>query len=156
MPTTPQGLRFPAASDSPNGPLQIGNLAADVDPLIVPRAANITERNTKLPSPQRGQCCAVNGVLHVYDGSAWRWEKRGLTMGTTDNSGHLVIPHGLGASPTGVIVSSGAQATDLLERVLAVNCSNSDVNNFVVYAHRSDTSAALPNNLIRVVWNAFV
>lgn len=32
MPTTPvSGLRYPAATDPPNGPLQIGNLASDLD-----------------------------------------------------------------------------------------------------------------------------
>lgn len=36
MPTTPKlGLRYPALSDSPNGPVAIGNLASDVDALGV-------------------------------------------------------------------------------------------------------------------------
>jgi hypothetical protein len=31
VPTTSKGLRYPASSDSPNGPTQIQNLASDVD-----------------------------------------------------------------------------------------------------------------------------
>lgn len=37
MPTTPRtGLRYPDTTDSPNGPLQIGNLAADLDDRVFP------------------------------------------------------------------------------------------------------------------------
>jgi hypothetical protein len=38
VPTTPRtGLRYPATSDSPNGPLQMGNLAADLDDRVFPK-----------------------------------------------------------------------------------------------------------------------
>jgi hypothetical protein len=37
MPTTPRtGLRYPDTNDAPNGPLQIGNLAADLDDRVSP------------------------------------------------------------------------------------------------------------------------
>lgn len=36
MPTTANGIRYPAPTDAPNGPQQIGDLAADVDALLDP------------------------------------------------------------------------------------------------------------------------
>jgi hypothetical protein len=37
LPTTPRtGLRYPATTDSPNGPLQIANLASDLDSRVFP------------------------------------------------------------------------------------------------------------------------
>lgn len=46
MGTTPQGLRYPATSDPPNGPLQVGDLAVDVDAKL----ADIYARLANLPA----------------------------------------------------------------------------------------------------------
>ena len=44
MPTTSRGLRFPAAGESPNGPLQVGNLASDVNAQLVDIYAKLAGR----------------------------------------------------------------------------------------------------------------
>jgi len=157
--TSSSGLRYPASSDTPNIPQDMQNLASDLDKKVLPSFASITARNTGIPSPTQGQCCTVNGMLHRYDGTAWRWHKTGYSSGAgsvTDSGGNLVLAHGLGTTPTGVILTSGPQGSDLLNRVLTLNYTGADVTNFVVYAHRSDTSANLPSNQIQVAWLAFV
>ena len=159
MPSTSSGLRYPASTDSPFGSQQIQNLATDADAKVVPAYASTSARNTAIPSPAQGRMATVAGLLHRYDGTAWRYYKTGYSSGAgsvTDSGGNLVIPHGLGVTPTGVILTSGPQGTDLLNRVLTLNYSGSDATNFVVYAHRSDTSANLPSNQIQVAWIAFV
>lgn len=156
MPTTSSGLRYPALTDSPNGPLQIGNLAADLDGKVLPPFTTIAQRNTAIPSPGQGRSAVIAGAIHTYDGVAWRWARRALTNGTTDASGFLVIPHGLGVTPSGVIASSGPQASDLLNRIVAVNVVSWDSSNFTAYVKRTDTSSALPSNQVQLCWEAFV
>lgn len=48
MPTTPQGLRYPGSSDPPNGPLQIAELAADVDAQLTELAADMAVSSERL------------------------------------------------------------------------------------------------------------
>lgn len=82
MPTTPiNGARYPAASDSPNGPLQIQNLALDYDTRVLPRFANETARNNAITSPQEGMHCILQAVSgspsmpqreQTYRGGQWR------------------------------------------------------------------------------------
>lgn len=156
MPTTSSSaLRYPDPSAAPNVAQDLQNLATDLDRKVIPAFANITARNTAIPSPVQGQTCSVGGVLHIHDGAGWRWERRGTVTGTTDASGFLVVPHGLGAAPTGVLMTPGNQATDLLNRILTVNCTGTDSANFVIYAKRTDTSAAIAPSLIVVSWLAF-
>jgi hypothetical protein len=156
LPTTSSGLRYPALTDSPNGPLQIGNLAADLDGKVLPPYTTIALRNSAIPSPLQGRSATVAGTIHSYDGVAWRWARRALTNGTTDSSGFLVIPHGLGATPSGVITGSGPQASDLLNRIVSVNAVSWDSSNFTAYVKRTDTSAALISNQVQICWEAFV
>lgn len=156
MPTTSSGLRYPALTDSPNGPLQIGNLASDLDGKVLPGYTTIAQRNAAIPAPAQNRPCIVAGALHIYDGVAWRWERRGLTNGTTDASGFLVIPHGLGATPTGVVVSSGPQANDTLNRTISVNWVSSDSSNFTAYVKGNPVGAVLASTQVQIAWQAFV
>lgn len=156
MPTTSSGLRYPALTDSPNGPLQVGNLAADLDPKVLPSFGTIAARDAAIPNPGGARAALVAGRLHVHDGTAWRFSQRKYVTGTTDAAGLLTVNHGLGVQPTGFLLTVGPQATDLLNRVLALNYTNSDTANVVIYAHRTDTSALLPGQLIAFSMEAFV
>lgn len=158
MPTTlSSGLRYPAASAAPNVPQDIQNLATDLDNKVVPSFTTIAARNAAITAPTLGQLCTVAGGIHRWDGAAWHWENRGYFVGTTDAGGFLVVPHSLGAAPgSGVQLTSGSQNTDLLARVLTLSVSSWDSSNFTVYAHRSDTSAALGTNSIQFSWTASV
>lgn len=153
--TSSSSLRYPVASAVPNVPQDIQNLASDLDRKVIPPFSTVSARDAAIPSPTQGQCCTVAGNFHTYDGSSWRWQRRGYTSGVTDSGGNLVIPHSLGTTPTGVLLASGPQGSDLLNRVLTLNYTGSDGSNFVVYAHRDDTNAALPGNQIQVAWLAF-
>lgn len=157
MPTTSSsGLRYPANSDSTTIAQYFQNLANDADRKVLPPFASIAARNSTIPSPTQGQGCTVAGRPHTYDGSAWRWTRTGFGSGTTDAGGHLIVPHSLGQIPTGVVMTHANGATDLLERVATFNVASWDSSNFVLYAHRSDTSAVLPTQPINFSWIAFV
>ena len=155
--TTSSALPYPSSTDSPNGPLQLQNLALALDKLVSPMFATFAARNTAIPSPTPGQSCSVAGVRMTADaGGQWRWGLSKHVSGTTDASGYLVVNHGLGTTPSGCLLTPGPQATDLLNRVLSLNWASVDANNVTVYAHRTDTSAALPSNLIQFSMMAFV
>lgn len=156
MATTSSGLRYPASSAAPNVSQDIQNLASDADAKVLPAYANITARNTAIPSPTQGRACTVAGVIHTYDGSGWRWAKRGYGIVTTDAGGNIVVTHGLGATPTGVLLTSGPQASDLLNRIVTMNYTGSDGTNFVIYVKRDDTNALLASNTVAFAWEAFV
>lgn len=158
MPTTQiNNLRYPLDSDPPNGPLQIGNLAADVDPLLIPRVASIAARTAKFPSPQQNNMCMVAGRLHTYDGSSWRFANEGFKSATSDASGYVTVAHGLGQAPTGVIITPGDHVSDLLDRVASLVWTGSaDAVNFVARLRRNDTNAWLGSNPTTFSWRAFV
>lgn len=117
---------------------------------------SIAARDANFPSPVKGDTCTVNGLTHTHDGTAWRWSRRFDVNGTTDASGFLVIPHLLGATPTGILITPGPQGSDLLNRVLSVNWVSKDASNFTAYAHRDDTNTALGVNQIDISVEAFV
>lgn len=73
MPTTPNGLPYPgnAASEPPNGPLQIGNLAKAADAMVVGHYATTAERDRAITSPIRGQIVTVGNLVRVHTGSEW-------------------------------------------------------------------------------------
>ena len=158
MPTTSSSsLRYPSSSAAPNVPQDMQNLATDLDRKVIPSFANIAARTAAIPSPTLGQTCSVAGVLHTYDGTAWRWQRTGIIGSqSTNTSGFLSVSHGLGATPTGVIITSGDQATDLLSRVLTFNVSSRDSTAFHVYVHRSDTGAPQASTTVQFYWIAFV
>lgn len=84
MPTTPNGLRYPGSPDTepPNGPLQIGNLAADVDTKIVGRFTNEAAFLAAYPTPTFGQPVNLStGGLHVWNGFALEPVAGGLKVG---------------------------------------------------------------------------
>lgn len=159
MPTTSSSaLRYPSSSASPNVPQDIQNLATDLDRKVLPQFATIAARNTAIPSPVQGQTCTVNGLVHTYTGAlGWQWENRGL-IGTRDTNtgGFLSFDHGLGATPTGVIITPGKQATDLLDRVITISVYARNLTTVDLYVKRTDTSAALPSTAIQFAWIAFV
>lgn len=157
MPTTSSSaLRYPSPTAAPNVPQDVQNLASDLDRKVIPSFANITARNTGIPSPVQGQTCSVGGVLHVYDGAAWRWERRGFQNSTTDANGLIVVGHNLGTTPTGVIVTPGNQSTTLLNNIIDMHVSTTDSSGFVVWVRREDTNAILPSNQVQFSWIAFV
>jgi hypothetical protein len=69
LPKTPNGLRYPGAPETepPNGPLQIGDLAADVDTKIVGRFANEAAFLAAYPTPTYGQ------VVYLSTGGMYEW-----------------------------------------------------------------------------------
>jgi hypothetical protein len=153
--TSSSSLRYPSSSDAPNVPSKIQDLALDLDRKVCPAFSTIAARDTQIPSPTQGQTCTVGGTLHVYEGTLWRWNKYSFVSGgVTDVSGHMVVPHGLGIAPIAVLCTPGNQATDLLERVLSMNVGSWDSANMTFYAHRTDTSAVLPTQVLNFSWMA--
>lgn len=74
MPSTSiNALPYPDPDDAPNGPSQIGALAAAVDTRLVPRFATATARNTAIPTPSNGQLAWTTGDKRLWghDGSGW-------------------------------------------------------------------------------------
>lgn len=93
MPTTPiNGLRKPARSDSPDGPLQISNLADDVDSRLVGRFATTTERDAKIPSPTDGMICYVAADDYYYERVNGAWVKRTNFGGFSGTVSAGVVP----------------------------------------------------------------
>jgi hypothetical protein len=92
-----QGLPVPALSDAPNGPAQIGALAAAVEKLAVMRFASASARASVVTSPERGMTTflADTGAEEVYYGSTtgWRpawnraWGQIGYVEVTTGQTG---------------------------------------------------------------------
>ena len=67
MPTTPLGIRYPGSPESepPNGPLQMANMAADVDRIVTTvKTAQTTLLRTKMRSAS-GQSVTSNGTGFV-------------------------------------------------------------------------------------------
>jgi hypothetical protein len=131
-----------------------------VDTTVLPRFASIAARNTAFPSPVASQACVVAGEVHVYDGSKWNFKTKGRVQynvgaPTTDSSGAYVFPHGLGVVPSAVSITTGQQASDLLQRIGLVKFTNSDATNIVVNFVRTDTSAYLTSSLLSFDWVAW-
>lgn len=106
-----------------------------------------------------GAMAIVNGYLHLYTGSQWKARNGGKVQynvgaPTTDAGGAYVFPHGLGAAPRTVQITTGQQASDLLQRVGIVKLLNWDASNIVVSFSRTDTSAYLGGSLLSFDWEA--
>jgi hypothetical protein len=136
------------------------NLATDLDKKVIPAFASTSARNTAIPSPTQGQCCTVAGVLHTYNGTKWVFKASGRVQynvgsPTTDAGGTYTFPHGLGVDPSSVQITTGQQASDLLQRVGVVKLLNHDATNIVVCFVRTDTSAYLTASLLSFDWVAW-
>lgn len=73
MPATPNGIRYPGnpASEPPNGPLQMGNMAQDIDDKLVGRFATLTALNTAYPNATRGQMVTIGHIPWVRTSTMW-------------------------------------------------------------------------------------
>jgi hypothetical protein len=72
LPRTPNGLRYPGDpnSEPPNGPLQIGQLAQDVDSRIIGRFADAAAALAAYPTPVYGQVFHLATLgLHEWNGT---------------------------------------------------------------------------------------
>lgn len=96
MPTTPiGGLRYPALSDNPNGPLAVQNLAEDVaDQLPGLRYANAAARDAAITSPDDGMTVWLDTPGAYFDRIDGAWVQR------TNNAGTQSVMAGT-APPTG-------------------------------------------------------
>lgn len=90
-----------------------------------------------------------------WDGTKWRASTQGHESLTSDAGGNIVVPHGLGAVPTKVLVTPGAQLSDLLQRIVDFTWTNADAFSFVVVLRREDTNAVLGPQTVRFSWQAF-
>ena len=79
--TSINGLPYPIATvDAPNGPLQIQNLATQLDTRLVPRFPTAAARDVAIPTPLEGQVCHIGAQtspalpprLMVYSQGMWR------------------------------------------------------------------------------------
>ena len=153
MPTTSSsGLRYPASTDSPFGSQQIQNLATDLDKKVAPPFASISARNTAIPSPTQGQLCTVAGILHVHDGSGWRFTKYGQGNTVTDASGLVVITHGGGSTPLAWGVSPMNQSSDTLNTIVQLLAFSETSTTMTIRAVRTDTNAYLISNPVKYSW----
>lgn len=76
MATEPiQGIRYPAASDSPNGPDQFKALADDVAGRLAMRFASTAARDVALPAPTDGQVCTTGtgGTQRLWSRQNGAW-----------------------------------------------------------------------------------
>lgn len=98
MPTTPiGGLRYPALSDNPNGPLAVQNLAEDVaDQLPGLRYANDAARDAEITSPGDGMTVWLDTPGAYFDriGGAWVQRRGDVTL----DDAHVSSPQTLGAN----------------------------------------------------------
>lgn len=73
--TAKAALPYPALSAVPNVPSDMQALANATDPLVIPKYATTTARNTANPTPTAGDLCYVTNVsLYYYysaDATAW-------------------------------------------------------------------------------------
>lgn len=73
MSTTPKsGWRYPASSAAPNAPLDLQNLATDLD-WAGANFATTSARNAANPTPTTGDMCRILGQAQVYYSSAWHY-----------------------------------------------------------------------------------
>jgi len=112
MPTTSRNaLRYPAPSDPPNGPAQIGNLASDVDGWLS-RAYPCTS-STRPTSVSSGFMIyeTDTGMTAIYDGSEWRYLAATGEVGSDAEyvaASAQSIPHGIA---TNTVVAFGTAVT---------------------------------------------
>lgn len=66
-------IRYPELTDAPNIPTHIQNMATDLDDLCIPKFANVSARDTAIPSPTDGQHCYITGEDKLYFYHATQW-----------------------------------------------------------------------------------
>lgn len=97
MPTTPNyALRYPALADAPNVPLDLQELATDVDTAVNTIDNRVDAIEATLPS-KLSTTASVNGK---------RIHRQDYIGGTTDATGFLTFTHSAGFTPTFVQVFS--------------------------------------------------
>ena len=77
MPTTANGLRYPALSAAPNVPQDVQNLASDVDTVyggLLRRGPHVCTSTTRPSSPATGLLIYETDLrcVRLWDGAAWR------------------------------------------------------------------------------------
>lgn len=73
MPTTTGGLRYPSLGSATNVPLDLQNLATDVDQLVKVAVASQAAR-LALPSPQTGLLVLENDSGYIYRKTSTGWQ----------------------------------------------------------------------------------
>lgn len=144
--TAKSGLPYAQLTDSANANTGFQNLANALDPLVIPKYANVAARVAANPSPTAGDACFVTalGVHEVYNGSQWVYMyPKTIVLGSTftvTNSVTLADVTGftgiaLEASSTYIMggclfVSSTSSAAQMK---VSLNTSQSDTNAFLNY-----------------------
>jgi len=59
----------------------LATMATELEALGIPRFDTATDRDSAIPSPVQGQCCAVAGALYIYNGG---WTSTGSGGGGTE------------------------------------------------------------------------
>lgn len=155
MPTTSENaIRYPAATATPNVSQDIQNVATDVDTGLVRRFASTGARDTAIPSPATNRVVSVAGAIQVYTGSRWATAlvgTSGSSSGSTDASGNLVVNHGLGTTPTRVLVSATVSAVANIANYVVTARSSTT---FTVTLYNSTSGAVIGSNPASFEWIA--
>lgn len=93
---------------------------------------------------------AVRDLGNAVDDAYPYKMRRGHTSGTTDASGDLTITHGLGATPTAVVVSNGLNNANH-----ALTAHTFTSTTFKVRIRQANTAAALATVATTIDWVAF-
>lgn len=123
MATTPTGLDIPAGTDpfDPDGDIRV--LAGSLEPRVVVPVPNVTARDALATAvtPTPGEPLYTHRAdapagrrLEVNDGGGFRSVSPagGLAVGALNQFGQIVIPHGLGYTPTMVTATLGGNIID--------------------------------------------
>jgi hypothetical protein len=94
--------------------------------------------------------------LQRWTGTRWYAPTEGYVSQTTDISGNIIVPHSLGVTPTGVLITPQQQSSDAIQRIVSITATSRDATNFVAYVIRRDTNAPFAQNPITFAWRAFV
>lgn len=93
MLTTPvSGLRYAELTDSPNANTLAGDLALDVDHLVIPKYSSTTARDAANPTPTVGDMCYVAPYYMQYNAQVGGWmtmtgmNKRKVYQGSDQSS----------------------------------------------------------------------
>jgi len=146
--------------------LSISDLQGYLQDQVVLHYPSSAARDTALPSSLRfvGMRVLILDTLteQVWTGGGWVRVAGRRTVGrtaigsgvSTDASGIVIQPHGLGAVPSSISITTGPQGSDLLNRIGVVKLLNYDSANLVVLFVRTDTSAVIGSSVIGYEWSA--
>lgn len=140
MPSTPvTGAPYPSATDSPNGPLQMQNLALAFDDKVIARFATTAARDTAIPSPAEGMIvwCASPAGWYQRGGGAWRYFPSviptiGGTLQRSDSTNNINGPNAYTGLRTVTTQSQGTWTT--YTDANGVGVSNSTPGRYLVVA----------------------